>query len=246
MFPRTKYKVIFRRRGGGFSPLDISGLQLWLDFSDETKLYTDSAKTTPVTSDGDVIGAIEDKSGNSNDAVQATTANKPLYKTGIQNGLSIGRFDGANDWMSLAGMTVPLGSYTVFAVYNPADIATTQYIFDVETGRLVLAHTLSATVNVGWYDGTAREIAAATTDIQLLTFHLTSGGNGEVFRNASSLGTAAYAAKAIGDAVGLFSRYDGADLMEGDCFELLLYNAALSTLDRETVRDWLNAKWAVY
>ena len=68
-----------------FLPTDITGLKLWLDFSDATKLYTDAGKTTPVSSDGDVIGAAEDKSGQGNDATQNTTNLKPIYKIAALN-----------------------------------------------------------------------------------------------------------------------------------------------------------------
>lgn len=86
----------------GFSPRNITGLQLWIDFSDMARIFTDAAKTTPVATDGDVIGAIEDKSGNGNDATQTDAGEKPLYRTNIINGRSVGRFDGINDALEMA------------------------------------------------------------------------------------------------------------------------------------------------
>src|SRR3989304_2387171 len=88
-----------RRRVSAFSPLDLSPV-LWLDFSDTSTLFTDSSGTIPVTADGDVIGYAADLSGNGNHATQGTLANKPLYKTGIQNGLSVARFDGSDRLLS--------------------------------------------------------------------------------------------------------------------------------------------------
>jgi hypothetical protein len=67
-----------------FTPLDLfSGGQdgFWYDTSDLTKLFQDSAGTTAVASDGDPIGLIQDKSGNSNDADQTVSASRPTYRS---------------------------------------------------------------------------------------------------------------------------------------------------------------------
>ena len=82
-----------------FSPLDISGLQLWLKA--DAGLWQDSVGGTPAASDGDVVGAWADQSGNARHATQATTSKKPLLKLAIQNGRDVVRFDGGDDWLSL-------------------------------------------------------------------------------------------------------------------------------------------------
>ena len=239
--------------GGGvapaFVPTDIDGCQLWLDGSDITTLFQDSAKTTPVTADGNVVGAWADKSGNGNDATRTPVANKPLYKTSIQNGESVVRFDGINDALLLGGMTVGVGSLTFFIATNPTSIAATlKYFIDIHVGRLIVAHTTDdAAFKVGWYDGAFDSVAAAQTGAQSLCWHFTSGGNGEVFRDGSSLGTAAYTAKAIGGNVGLFSEADGSSkYVSGDAFEVIIYDSALSTGNRQAVETYLNNKWAIY
>lgn len=81
-----------------FNPHDIAGLRDW-DFSDVSSLFQDSAKTTPVTADGQVIGAANDLSSNGDDVLQPTAARKPLYKVNIKNGLSVAQFDGSDDWL---------------------------------------------------------------------------------------------------------------------------------------------------
>ena len=45
----------------------------------ETTMYQDSSFTTPVTSNGDVVGGVRDESGNDNDFIQGTAANKPTW-----------------------------------------------------------------------------------------------------------------------------------------------------------------------
>lgn len=54
--------------------------------------------TVPVTADSDPVGAMLDKSGNGNHVIQATEANRPLYKT--SGGLHWLEFDGSNDFLS--------------------------------------------------------------------------------------------------------------------------------------------------
>ena len=91
--------------------------------------------------------------------------------------------------------------------------------------------------------------AAVYGSIQGLTWVLTSGGNGEVFRNGSSIGTAGYTYRNI-SAVGatyLGSSFDGAsDKISGDIMEFLIYEAALSASDREQVETYLNNRWSIY
>ena len=231
-----------------FVPTDIAGLELWLDFADITTLFQDVAQTVPVTADGDLIRAVTDKSGSGNDASQAVATREPIYKTPVQNSLSICRFDGANDDLTLTGITVASGSFTFFAASNPTNNpGEREYFFDCATGRLLICNNASGSGNVGWYDGTWRTIAAATFTSQILTWVFTSGGNGEVFRNGASLGTAAYSAKAIGGTTNLGSTSGGeSDSWKGDFYEFLIYSSALSSANRALVRNYLNNKWAIY
>ena len=84
-----------------FTPLSVSGLSLWLDFSDLFTLFTD-AGVTNVSTDGDAIYQANDKSGNGYHVSQSNIGSRPLYKTGANgiNWRSIGQFDGSNDYLS--------------------------------------------------------------------------------------------------------------------------------------------------
>lgn len=88
--------------GGGFSMLGLfsNGEQgAWYSPSDLTTLFQDSAGNTPVTTDGDPVGLMLDKSGNGNDASQTVAAARPTYKT---NGtLHWIEFDGVDDALVL-------------------------------------------------------------------------------------------------------------------------------------------------
>ena len=74
------------------NPASLSGLKLWLDSSDSTTIFSDTALTSISTS---TVGGWKDKSGNNNHAIQSTSANKPtVTSSGIQ-------FDGSNDGFNL-------------------------------------------------------------------------------------------------------------------------------------------------
>lgn len=53
----------------------------WHDPSDASTRYQTNATTTPTTTDGQTVGYLADKAGNTNHMQQATAGSRPLYKT---------------------------------------------------------------------------------------------------------------------------------------------------------------------
>ncbi len=88
--------------GGGeeWTPADLSGLALWLDASDLSKLFQDTGGTTPVSSDGDPVDRWNDKSGNAFDFTSSGGSARPTYHT--SGGLHWVEGDGSNDRMTRA------------------------------------------------------------------------------------------------------------------------------------------------
>jgi len=87
---------------GGFSPASLFAGSIagaWYDPSDIDTLFQDSAGTTPVTTAGQPVGLMLDKSGNGNHATQAISAKRPIYTEG--SGLSWLAFDGVDDAMEI-------------------------------------------------------------------------------------------------------------------------------------------------
>ena len=96
-------------------PSDVAGLKLWLD---ATKgLFDATSGGSAVTADGSAVARWEDQSGNGNHLTQATSNNRPVLKTSIQNGKNVIRFDGSNDRLT-GGDVLDLGTdgITIFAV----------------------------------------------------------------------------------------------------------------------------------
>ena len=78
---------------------------LWLDPSDMSTMFQDSAGSTPVTAVGQPVGKILDKSGRGNHATQATATARPVLQQD-GNGKYYLAFDGVDD--SMATSTFPI------------------------------------------------------------------------------------------------------------------------------------------
>jgi len=105
-----------------FDPLSLSP-HIWLDPSDLSTLFQDAAMTTPVTADGDPVGAILDKSGNDLHPTQSTASSRPIYKTdGTVHWLE---FDGVDDVLFvhffLAGLALPHDRLVALRKLNTSD-----------------------------------------------------------------------------------------------------------------------------
>ena len=251
-----------------FVPTGIAGLQLWLDGSDITTLYTDSAKTTPVTSDGDVVGAWADKSGNGNDAVQATTADKPLYKTAIQNGKSIVRFDGADDYLNCGDVFAPGAQISVFALCKFSDVTADHVViadWDYPNNErswgflydeIGAEDDLNLRTNTNGLVGGQRENlfggspGNANFKLYSILFNAgtitawINGGSSAVTSDPDQPGSLLDGNLILIGAFG--NATTRTSYMLGDITEILVYDTALSAENRVSVENYLNKKWGVY
>lgn len=97
---------------GAFNPLTLSPVR-WLDASD----------TSTITESGGEVSLIADKSGNGNDASQATAGQKPTTGATTLNGLNVLDFDGIDDQLDVAGIS---GWEYLVLVYKAATTDSTQ------------------------------------------------------------------------------------------------------------------------
>lgn len=233
----------FRIKTGPYQPppfpSEISGLKLWLDASDSSTLYQSSGGSL-ASADGDPVGQWRDKSGNSNHLSQTDGTKKPVVKLAVKNNLPCVRFDGSNDKMALS-FTLNQPEF-VFAVFscktNGAqawDGATQDYMW-------------------GWVSTTTFETYAGAYGPKITNFSLNNfcliealynGASSEIFMNGVSGGTGNVGAFnaggfTIGGSAGNFSNQNM------DVCEILIYQAALGSVDRKKVEAYLSAKWSVY
>lgn len=105
------------RNSTPFSPASLfaAGEQgAWYDPSDLTTLFQDTAGTIPVTTAGQSVALMLDKSGRGNHATQTTLAQRPTYNVD-GSGLNYLLFDGTDDGMLTSTITPAIDKAQVFA-----------------------------------------------------------------------------------------------------------------------------------
>jgi len=127
--PDAQDSVSVTVQDGVFTPADVftgSEAGAWYGPSDLSTLFQDSAGTTPVTTAGQPVGLMLDKSGNGNHATQATAAARPTYQTGPARAT----LDKVDDRLSV---TVPTGGFTGTMVLG-TDQGTASYGVNIPAG----------------------------------------------------------------------------------------------------------------
>jgi len=121
-----------------FAPYDLFRANeqgIWLDPSDFSTMFQDSAGTTPVTAVGQPVGLIRDKSGRGNHATQATAGNRPVLQQD-SNGMYYLEFDGAtsNRWLQTPSINfTATDKMTVWAGVRKLSDATAAVIIETST-----------------------------------------------------------------------------------------------------------------
>lgn len=216
-------------------PTDIAGLQGW---------YKADAL---VLNDGDAVATWPDSSGLANDAAQATGANQPIYKTSILNGQSVVRFDGTNDFLTVAGITNNTATRTLFFVASATSVPTDRVVWALSGTALMGARNPDAQ---WFYYGNAVDAAIpiggnALTSFATIACRINSVTSVDLYRDEGAVTNldpedtfAGAAALTIGANSG-----GGASWWPGDIAEVIVFNAALSDANRQAMTDYLYAKW---
>ena len=223
---------------GPFTPLSISGCQLWLDAADAS---------TFTFSSGSVVSQWNDKSGGGFHHSQGTVANQP-GRTGTQNSLATVEFDGVNDFLSNGSLQIS-STCSVFAVVK-------------RPGGGALAPIVSGLVNTGFgvnlngtgfvetsLIGVTLYYAGATTAVPSTGYHVVSLASQSTTASAWVNGTFdetdTYAAATSGsasNAVGALQA-NGTAPRAVALGEVIVYNSALGTTNRQAVESYLKTKW---
>jgi hypothetical protein len=107
-----------------------ANLRAYYDPSDSATVFQDAAMTTPAGAD-DPVGAIMDKSGNGNHALQSTTSFRPVRR--LSGGLWHLEFDGLDDHLATSGAIVSISDgYFASTGTTIVGAAQAQSVFDAD------------------------------------------------------------------------------------------------------------------
>ena len=223
-----------------FSPTAISGCSMWLDAAD----------TTTLTVSGSNVSSWRDKSGNNNNATQATVANQPTTGT-LLNGLNVLDFTGTQPYFSFP--TISYTNITVFTIFrnttlraycSPLFIGPFFFFFTDGAGN-----SLYGTGRLGINgEGVISQAAAGitTTNYLLYSLNLTVGATDIVNfyingRNAANFNGAASGGRSYYQV----GSTDDVGATTGFTAEIIVYNGVLNNSQRQQVEGYLAWKWGL-
>jgi len=224
-----------------------AGLQLWLRADAGVKLS------------GSAVAAWVDQSATGNSAVQDKPAAQPLWVSNAQAGRPALRFDGANHFFQLPdGFSDFRLGLTVFVVARPAAGGTWSRFIDLDIGPTcdnIVFGRKDGSDRLGFWiyansqtKGRVEAPGAVVADqVQSFSALLAPGGHVTLFRNGAAIGagdTSAPRSIVRKPNLLLKSTSGGSEsLFNGDLFEVLLYNRALSETERSFVEAYFYAKY---
>ena len=222
-------------------PVGVSGCKLWLDAA--VSAYEDNIGTVPA--DGDAVYGWYDKSGNGWRAIQTSGTLKPIYKTGIINGLPVLRFDGSDDYMNL-GLYLER-PYTVFLVHVKKGAGGGNARAVAGSGNWFMGSGAGYYRHFAGSDYVSNNVLAETVDAPKLgTARNTGAANGSTYWIDQADITSQPNAIGVCGSMAVGSGPGGGDYYNGDVAEVLVYDTALSPADRQLVWDYLGPKYGLF
>ena len=233
--------------GGSWDPSQLSSLVAWYDADAITGL-----------NDGDPISTWSDAHGVFD--VSATSGERPIFKTSIQNSRPVVRFDGSDDRLKRSGSPITGTTARTFGIVAKADVVTYTSIIGIGkeawsgsgngqvfniTPEVAARVNGSKTFTTGFGTSAFRLLvmscpsSAITTDISAwldgaaLTQSTTSG---------TSINTLSSGEEFLIGELGSFSSTANFD---GDIAEIVVCDAEATTNDRQRLEGYLAHKWGL-
>jgi hypothetical protein len=215
-----------------------------------TALWLDAADASTVATVSGAVSQWNDKSGNSRNATQSTSDERPALISAAQAGKSVFRFDGFNDWLN-AAYAMPIHNIGVFVAWklNSGTILNNKSIMGmrpIENGRFYIstedhrkgAAFITVTNNTNWrisyLSGSSTQVIASI--------------NGGAVSTASDTNTATTANVIIGaggftagtDSPSATTPYANCDLGE-----IVMVTGTPTDNTRQRIEGYLAHKWGL-
>lgn len=216
-----------------FSPLSFSPLA-WLDASD----------TSTITSSGSPakVSTWADKSGNSRNVVQSTSANQPTTGADTRNGRNVLTYSGGQLLASVAFTKAQPITIAIVGAATSFPISNTQIVGNDAITPNIFASPTSGRV---WRSYAGIELVSATpTDTNWHYFTATYNGASSVLRldgtqiASGNTGTNGYSNKRL-----LIGADNSTAYWSGYVAEVVVYDFILTTDQRTILESYLATKW---
>lgn len=252
--------------GGVWTPAELfaaSEVGAWYDPSDISTLWKDTAGTDPVTTLGDAVARIDDKSGNGKHLLQSTSGSRPLWQQD-GSGFYYLDFDGTDDFMTASSFDMSstdklnvfagirkfdgaasvndYGAFASLATWNSSgtflicgksNVAGSYYAGSCGTAAIDLEPT--------GYTSPQTAVVRMVADISapLLTLHV---NNSLAQQELSSQGSGNYANSSL--RVGSFT--GSSNWFIGRIYSLIVRGALSTSQEIIDTEDWINDKTGAY
>lgn len=253
--------------GGGWTPADIftgAVRGAWWDPSDLSTLWQDISRTVPVTTTGQSVAMMDDKSGNGMGLVQGVSGARPILQNDGTNYYL--DFDGTDDFLSYnTGANLRIEDDDINVVFGMKTDTTAGYttlfarsLQNSEAGRYWMAIDSGTISSAYQYNGST--VASATKSFTSTANHVMtmtvdrSVNNSITLREDAAATTGTYAAESTNhtpDRRFLLGAYnDPTDTGQGYYFNgriygMILWFAPVDTGDIDDAEAWMADKTGV-
>jgi len=244
-----------RKVGGGppFSPGNLSGLSLWLKAD------------AGVTLSGSNVTAWADQSGNGNNA-SANSGEEPTFVSSFSNSKPAIEFSGISQVMQIADANsldfLATSSFIVLKYLGQGTGNNIVYVKNANNGSPtdpamygLVAKTagggvVSFSMNVGGWVDYPTSIDITNSDPKILSM-IYDGTDQNVYSNGGfsdtfSIGGNIATSTGLLQIGGYNQSFDAAEYFNGQIAEIIMYNRAVTTPERQQVEAYLNTKYAIY
>ena len=212
-----------------------------------------------VTLSGSDVTAWADQSGNGNNA-SAEEGYEPTFVSNILNSKPVLRFDGTGPKL---GLTSSIGgtAYTILIVCKNNDNVNGSMFFwttEEDFGRYIGVSTdenynedarnkflLSEADAGGGGEGSVLAWSSASATNNFFIGTATQNGGGKAYLNGAG-GTNSLGTFSASNTFDLIGGYGFGYELDGDVAEIIAYNRAVTTTERQQVEAYLNTKYAIY
>ena len=241
--------------GKRWSPLAPGGCGLWLDASDTSTLFQDSAGTIAVTTSGQPIGLWKDKSGSGHDFSQTSSGNRVTYDTSTKGALQLSSPTYLQASAASLGTVSTSANLTIIMTASTGPSASWQIILAqwfTGTNRFHLSFQSGTDLTPNFRSAsTGTEISYPMSGTMAYNRTYTIGfiatgtalymsfmGTSNTTTMSAALSTGPTSALTIAD-----SR--NANLTDGKIQEIIIYPSAISTTAFQQAEGYLAWKWGL-